>query len=50
MQMLKIISQYQAFDGTIIVVYQDATGYQNTVPMFIFKKVLKQFNKQFKTN
>lgn len=44
METITIIRKYQAFDGTIIVTYQDSTGHQNTVPMWVFKKLIK--NKQ----
>jgi len=46
MEAITIIRKYQAFDGTTIVIYQDSTGYQNTVPMWVFKKLIK--NKQIK--
>jgi hypothetical protein len=36
-----IIRQWQAFDGTILVTYEDKTGYQNTVPMWVYRKIKK---------
>jgi len=39
---MKIIRKYTAFDGTRMVVYEDATGYQNTVPEYIYKQLIKK--------
>lgn len=42
---MKIIRKYTASDGTRMVVYEDETGYQNTVPDWVFKKIMKSKNK-----
>jgi hypothetical protein len=39
---MKIIRRYTAFDGTQMVVYEDNTGYQNTVPLYIYKQIIKK--------
>ena len=36
---MKVIRNYTAFDGTQMVVYEDDTSYQNTVPRYIFNKL-----------
>lgn len=38
---MKIIRKTTAFDGTILIMYADATGYVNTVPLYVFKKLTK---------
>jgi hypothetical protein len=42
---MKIIRKYTAFDGTQMVVYEDNTGYQNTVPLYIYNKLIKNKSK-----
>jgi hypothetical protein len=39
--MITIIRKYTAFDGTQMVVYKDNTGHENTVPLWVFKKLNK---------
>lgn len=39
---MKLIRKYTAFDGTVLVVYEDNTGYRNTVPLYIYKQILKK--------
>lgn len=39
---LEIVKTYTASDGTILVVYQNSEGYQNTVPLWVFKQLTKK--------
>lgn len=41
---MTIVRKYTASDGTQLVVYQDNTGYQNTVPQKVFNKLIKNSN------
>jgi hypothetical protein len=36
-----VIRKYTASDGTQMIVYEDNTGYQNTVPLYIYNKLIK---------
>ena len=38
---MKILRKQTAFDGTVLITYQDSTGYVNTVPAWLFKKLTK---------
>jgi len=39
---MQIIKTYQAFDGIILITYQDSTGHINTMPQKIFNKKYKK--------
>jgi hypothetical protein len=41
-QTLTVIRSYTASDGTQLVQYQDDTGYVNTVPKYIYNKMIKK--------
>jgi hypothetical protein len=43
---MQIIKTHQAFDGTILITYQDKTGYINTIPQKIFTKKFKPCQKK----
>lgn len=38
---MKVLSKKQCPDGTVLVTYQDKTGYKNTVPLWVFKQKKK---------
>jgi len=42
---MKIIRKWTTSDGTTLVFYEDKTGYQNTVPLYIYKQIIKKQNK-----
>ncbi len=39
-----VIRKYTASDGTQMIVYEDNTGYQNTVPLWVFKRIKANYN------
>ena len=41
---MKILRKYTASDGTQMIIYEDETGYQNTVPQWVFIKLNKSKN------
>jgi hypothetical protein len=40
--MYTIIRTYTSYDGTRLVIYRDNKGYENTVPLYIYRKMIRK--------